>query len=225
MAESPTVTNSDVTTFTVKANGSAIDSSIGVISINVFYQVNHVAYAELEIVDGSVAKQTFTASAGDTFKPGTTISISAGYNSNEETIYEGVIISHAIRITDSNQTTLNITCKDQAVAMTIARNSKSYLQQSDSDVINAIIGNYSKVSTDTVDSISNKHDELVQFHCTDWDFLLTRAEANGMVVSNQQNKLSVAAPSTSDSATLVVTYAPIYSICPPKLTPELSSAK
>ncbi|MGR5284203.1 type VI secretion system tip protein VgrG [Vibrio maritimus] len=206
MAESPTVTNSDVTTFTVKANGSAIDSSIGVISINVFYQVNHVAYAELEIVDGSVAKQTFTTSASDTFKPGTTISISAGYNSNEETIYEGVIISHAIRITDSNQTTLNITCKDQAVAMTIARNSKSYLQQSDSDVINAIIGNYSKVSADTVDSISSKHDELVQFHCTDWDFLLTRAEANGMVVTNQQNKLSVATPSTSDSAALVVTY-------------------
>ena len=206
MAESPTETNSDIVTLSIKSNGNVIESSIGIISVNIFYQVNHIAYAELEIRDGDIADQTFEVSSGNTFKPGSTITIDAGYGTEDETIFEGVVTNHAIRISENNQTTLNVTCKDQAVAMTIARKSQCYLKQKDSDIINSLISNYSSITADSVDSTSVEHDELVQFNCSDWDFMLTRAEANGLVVANQQNKLSVEAPSVSDSAALVVTY-------------------
>ncbi|WP_196769714.1 type VI secretion system tip protein VgrG [Vibrio natriegens] len=73
-------------------------------------------------------------------------------------------------------------------------------------MINSLISNYSSITADSVDSTSVEHDELVQFNCSDWDFMLTRAEANGLVVANLQNKLSVKAPSVSDPAALVVTY-------------------
>ncbi|MEL0635651.1 type VI secretion system tip protein VgrG [Marinomonas sp. TI.3.20] len=206
MAVSPTKNISGVTSFTIKANGSAINSEIGIIAIHVFYQVNQIASAELVLSDGNMAKKTFDNSEGETFKPGTKISISAGYSSEEKTIFEGLVISHAIRITNNNQSTLNITCKDQAIAMTVARNSQSFLKQSDSDIINNLIGNYSGLKSEKVESISEKHDELVQFNCTDWDFLLTRAEANGLVVSNQSNSLSVTSPSVDKKPALVVTY-------------------
>lgn len=206
MAASPTETNSDIVTLSIKSNGNVIESSIGIISVNVFYQVNHIAYAELEIRDGDIADQTFEVSSGNTFKPGSTITIDAGYGTEDETIFEGVVTNHAIRISENNQTTLNVTCKDQAVAMTIARKSQCYLKQKDSDIINSLISNYSSITADSVDSTSVEHDELVQFNCSDWDFMLTRAEANGLVVANQQNKLSVEAPSVSDPAALVVTY-------------------
>ncbi|MGI9894352.1 type VI secretion system tip protein VgrG [Vibrio natriegens] len=206
MAASPTETNSDIVTLSIKSNGNVIESSIGIISVNVFYQVNHIAYAELEIRDGDIADQTFEVSSGNTFKPGSTITIDAGYGTEDETIFEGVVTNHAIRISENNQTTLNVTCKDQAVAMTIARKSQCYLKQKDSDIINSLISNYSSITADSVDSTSVEHDELVQFNCSDWDFMLTRAEANGLVVANQQNKLSVKAPSVSDPAALVVTY-------------------
>lgn len=206
MAESPIETNSKPVTITIKANGTDIDSSIGIISVNVFYQVNHIAYAELEISDGDIANQVFDVSSGNTFKPGSTITINAGYGNDEETIFEGIVTNHAIRISENNQSTLNVTCKDQAVAMTIARKSQCYLEQKDSDIINSIISNYSSVTAASIDSTSIQHDELVQFNCSDWDFTLTRAEANGLVVVNQQNKLSVQAPSVSDAAALVVTY-------------------
>lgn len=206
MPDAPTISNSEVITFTVKANGKTIDSKIGVIAIHVFYKVNQVASAELILGDGDMATQKFDASDGDSFKPGTSISISAGYGSDEQTIYEGIVISHALRISDSNLTTLNITCKDKAVAMTIARNSKSYLKQSDSDIIQSLIGNYSGVKAEKVESIAEKHDELVQFNCCDWDFLLTRAEANGMIVANQSNAITVAPPSVDKTPELVVTY-------------------
>lgn len=206
MATSPTETNSDIVTLNIKSNGNVIESSIGIISVNIFYQVNHIAYAELEIRDGDIADQTFEVSSGNTFKPGSTITIDAGYGTEDETIFEGVVTNHAIRISENNQTTLNVTCKDQAIAMTIARKSQCYLKQKDSDIINSLISNYSSISADSVDSTSVEHDELVQFNCSDWDFMLTRAEANGLVVANQKNKLSVEAPSVSDSAALVVTY-------------------
>jgi len=206
MAASPTETNSDIVTLSIKSNGNVIESSIGIISVNVFYQVNHIAYAELEIRDGDIADQTFEVSSGNTFKPGSTITIDAGYGMEDETIFEGVVTNHAIRISENNQTTLNVTCKDQAVAMTIARKSQCYLKQKDSDIINSLISNYSSLTADSVDSTPVEHDELVQFNCSDWDFMLTRAEANGLVVANQQNKLSVEAPSVSDPAALVVTY-------------------
>ncbi len=206
MAASPTETNSDIVTLSIKSNGNVIESSIGIISVNVFYQVNHIAYAELEIRDGDIADQTFEVSSGNTFKPGSTITIDAGYGTEDETIFEGVVTNHAIRISENNQTTLNVTCKDQAVAMTIARKSQCYLKQKDSDIINSLISNYSSITAESVDSTSVEHDELVQFNCSDWDFMLTRAEANGLVVANQQNKLSVEAPSVSDPAALVVTY-------------------
>ncbi|MDV6250916.1 type VI secretion system tip protein VgrG [Vibrio sp. EA2] len=206
MAASPTETNRDIVTLSIKSNGNVIESSIGIISVNVFYQVNHIAYAELEIRDGDIADQTFEVSSGNTFKPGSTITIDAGYGTEDETIFEGVVTNHAIRISENNQTTLNVTCKDQAVAMTIARKSQCYLKQKDSDIINSLISNYSSITADSIDSTPVEHDELVQFNCSDWDFMLTRAEANGLVVANQQNKLSVKEPSVSDSAALVVTY-------------------
>lgn len=198
--------NHGVVTFTIKANGNAIASDIGVIAIHVFTQVNRVAHAKLLIPDGDIAKQTFPVSETDTFKPGTKITINAGYNSNESTIYEGIVIKHAISISGNNQTMLEITCKDQAAAMTIARQSKTYLKKTDSAIINSLIGDYSGLGIDQVENTSTEHDELTQFNCSDWDFMLTRAEANAMVVCNQSNKVAVTSPKIDESPAITITY-------------------
>ncbi|CAM3704233.1 Phage-related baseplate assembly protein [Vibrio aerogenes CECT 7868] len=206
MAESPEKNSSGVTSLTIKADGNTIDSTTGIIAVHIYYQVNQVASAELTLSDGNVAEQTFEVSQGDAFKPGAKITISAGYAGDEETIFEGIVITHAIRITGNNQSSLHVTCKDQALGMTIARRSQSFLKQSDSDIISTLIGNCAGVSAEKVESIAEKHDELVQFHCSDWDFMLTRAEANGFVVCNQSGKISVAPPGVDKSPVLEVTY-------------------
>ncbi|HDR2161130.1 TPA: type VI secretion system tip protein VgrG, partial [Enterobacter cancerogenus] len=140
-----------------------------------------------------------------TFKPGATISISVGYASNEKTLFDGIIISHGIDIGANNTTSLNIVCKDRAIAMTIARHSQCFLAKSDSKIISELIAKYPNL-TASVGNIAESHGELVQFNSTDWDFILTRAEANGFVVTNQANKVTVDKPQVSGSAALVVTY-------------------
>jgi len=205
MATSPATDTTGVMSYTIKVAGTAIDSSIGVIAIHIYYQINHIATAEITISDGDMASQSFAISDAETFKPGSTISISAGYASDETTIFEGIIISHGIEITSANSSFLNIVCKDQAIAMTIAKHSQCFLAKTDSNIISSLIANYSSL-TSSVGSITDPHPELVQFNSTDWDFMLARAEANGFVVTNQANKVTVDKPSVSGSAALVVTY-------------------
>ncbi|SQC92654.1 Phage protein D [Cedecea neteri] len=205
MAISPSSNSTGVTTYTLKVNGSPMDSSIGVISINIDYRINHIATAEIILSDGDMAAQRFDISDADTFKPGAIISISAGYASDESPIFEGIVISHGIEITPDNSTFLHIVCKDKAVGMTVAKHSQCFLAKSDSAIISSLIANYAGV-TGSVGSIADTHSELVQFNSTDWDFMLTRAEANGFVIVNQSNKVTVDKPSVSGSAALVVTY-------------------
>lgn len=206
MAISPLSNNSTgVTTYTIKVGGKAIDSAIGVIAIHIHYQVNHIATAEITISDGDMPTQRFDISDADTFKPGSTISISAGYASDEQTVFDGIIISHGIEIAANNSSSLSVVCKDQAVAMTIAKHSQCFLGKSDSKIISTLLANYPNI-TASVGRITDPHSELVQFNSTDWDFILTRAEANGFVVTNQSNKVTVDKPAISNAAALVVTY-------------------
>jgi Rhs element Vgr protein len=55
-------------------------------------------------------------------------------------------------------------------------------------------------------STPDQLEEITQFAASDWDFLLSRAEANGMVVQVRDAKVTVAAPETSASPVLGVTY-------------------
>ena len=51
-----------------------------------------------------------------------------------------------------------------------------------------------------------QHRELVQYYCTDWDFILSRAEVNGFLVTVDDGKVSVKAPDTTAAPALSVTY-------------------
>jgi len=64
---------------------------------------------------------------------------------------------------------------------------------------------YSGLSSE-VDATTTQHPELVQYYCSDWDFLLSRAEVNGLLVRVEDAKLSVKAPQTAATAELKLTY-------------------
>jgi Rhs element Vgr protein len=205
MADSPQTDSDGIISYTVKTAGNTLDDSVKVISVDVVKAINKIASATLVIQDGDMPTKDFTVSNTDDFKPGNTIEVSVGYDSDESVIFKGVIVSHGISITGQNESKLVIECKDQAIAMTIARKNVNYIKQKDSDIITTLIGNYSTLKSD-VDSTTTKYEELVQFNCTDWDFLLSRAEITGLVVLVDDNKVTVQAPDTSGSAVLTVTY-------------------
>ena len=204
MADSPNVSGGGVIKLSLFSDGAAIDEDIPVVSVNVIKAVNKVPFARIVLLDGDMPEQDFPVSNSDQFKPGKEIKINAGYDDEEETIFEGIVVRHGIKVSGDNFSRLVIECRDKAAVMTVGRKNANYIDSKDSDVITKLISDNSL--TATVTATTTEHKELVQYYCTDWDFMLSRAEVNGMVVCVDAGEVTVGPPLSDEAATLVVTY-------------------
>ena len=204
MSASTTITSGGLVTFDIKTNGSAIPDAMDVQSIEVEKGVNRISTAKIVIIDGSPADETFQVSSSSTFVPGNTVTIEAGYDSTNETIFTGIITKQSIRIHGAEGSVLVVECRDEAVKMIVGRKSVTYSKQKDSDIMSTIIGNYG-LSAD-VSATTTEWPEQVQYYATDWDFLLARAETNGMIVTTLNGKVSVFPPDSDTSSVLEIAY-------------------
>jgi len=196
--------SSDLSTFTILSGGDDIPGTIQVMSISVSKEVNRIPVATIVMKDGDAAEEDFSVSNEDIFKPGTELEISAGYHSDEETIFKGIVIKHSLKI-KSGTSLLIIECKDEAVKMTVGRKSKFFYESTDSDVFDEIMGEYGGLSND-VESTDYEHEELVQYNASDWDFMLSRAQANGKLCFVDDGEVKIAAPDVGQSEIETVTY-------------------
>lgn len=184
----------DLITFKVLSGGTELPGKYGVKSIVVEKEVNRIPYARIVILDGSIPEQDFKLSNEDLLTPGKEIVITAGYHSEEETIFKGVVVKHNIKIRNGSSY-LIIECRDKAVKMTLGRKSKYFYESTDSDIIEELISN-SGLTAD-VEATANSHQELVQYRASDWDFMVTRAQANGKLCFVDDGTIKVAKPELS----------------------------
>lgn len=186
--------NTELVSFTLKVDGTELDRIYDVVSISVNKEINRVPTARIQIIDGDASMEDFVLSASDTLIPGKEVEILAGYHMVEETIFKGLIVKHGIRVR-GHSSLLIIECKDAVMKTTVGIKSRYFTEQKDSDVISTILGDYSGISP-TIESSSVSHKELVQFKSTDWDFILSRADANGMVCIADDGNFAVKVPKT-----------------------------
>jgi Rhs element Vgr protein len=205
MGAAQTIKSSSVVTWTVKVDGSDTPDHYQIYSIAVEQKLNRITSAEIMLLDGSGSQQTFDISSDDTFVPGKKVTIEAGYDSQNKTIFSGFISKQSLRIGGDIGSVLTVECKDQALKMTIGRQSAKFTDMTDSAVISTLIGQHSGLSAD-VTSTTAKQAELVQYYSSDWDFMLCRAEVNGLFVSNSGGKVRVFKPEANTSPVLVITY-------------------
>ncbi len=205
MPVSPELNTNGVVRLSIESNGAPVADSLQVVSVVLDTALNKIPMATITVLDGDMPDQDFPLSNEVTFKPGSTIQIKAGYGQTEESLFQGVVVKHSIKISGNNYARLVLECRDQAVAMTIGRRNANYVDVTDTSIITTIIGKYSGLSAQ-VDSTTTTYKELVQYYCTDWDFLLARAEANGLLVAVENGKVTVQAPQITASPALQVTY-------------------
>lgn len=204
MTASPNDNASSVLNLIVKSEGSEISEEYSIISVEVSNSVNRIPSAVIVFQDGDMSDGSFEISESDKFKPGAKITVEAGYGSDKQEIFSGIVVKHSLSIYSGNSR-LRVECKDEAIAMTQSRKNANFLSKKDSDIISSLIGNYSSLSS-SIESTSVEFDELVQYYCSDWDFLLSRADFNGYLVTVESGKVTVKPPTTSGSATLSVEY-------------------
>jgi len=175
--------------------GEELSKKYQVKQILVNKEVNRIASATLVLIDGDAAKQDFKLSNEDLLIPGKKIEITAGYHSDEETIFKGLVIKHNLKIR-ANSSLLIIECKDEAVKLTIGRKSNYYYESLDSDIFETIIDTYGLEKD--IESTNHNHKELVQYHTSDWDFIVSRAQANGKLCFTDDGKITIKKPNIDE---------------------------
>lgn len=204
MADSPLVNAEGVIRVTVFSGGAKLADESQLISLTVTRAVNRVPMARLVFVDGDMPNRKFPLSDAESLTPGTSIRITAGYGDDEQAIFEGIVIKHSIQIGGENEARLLVECRDKVVKMTVGRKNATYSKMLDSAVISNLIS--AAGLTGDVTATATEHTDLVQYYASDWDFVLSRAEANGLLVIATDGALTVKAPDTSGEPTLEVTY-------------------
>jgi len=199
----PSVDQDGVLRMTIASDGSPLPD-LPVMSVTVRRAFNRIPWAEIVIRDGDMPTGEFECSDAKTFAPGATVTIKAGYGDEEAQIFSGTVMRHAIRIDGQNESRLVIECRDPAVKMTIGRRNANYVDQKDSDILGALIGAHGLQAN--VGATQGKFGELVQFYSTDWDFMLVRAECNGMLVDVEDGTVNVKVPKADGQPAFGVTW-------------------
>lgn len=189
---------------TITANGSPLDSTYQVVSVDVWNGVNKLPKARLVISDGSPADETFPISESSTLIPGATLSIALGYGGTTATVFTGIVYRQGLDVSRSGPSRLIVEATDKAMAMTLCRKNAIFQNSTDSDVCQKLISQAGL--TASVTSTSVQHESIVQYYASDWDMLVMRAQCSGMVVTVDNATVTVAPPDTSSSPVLTLQY-------------------
>jgi Rhs element Vgr protein len=198
----------DLVNFKVLLNGSPMCGEYQVISLHIQRTFNRIAAARLVLADGDPALQDFVVSSKeDALVPGSKLEIAMGYHSETKTVFKGIIVSHAIRSARNRHSSLIIEARDQAFRLCLGRSSHCYTGQSDSDILEAIAlkAGYEASGLD-IAGTTLEHKQMVRYNTSAWDFIVSRAEMNGMLVLTDDNKLVVQKPDMDAEPVLDITY-------------------
>lgn len=190
---------------TILSEGEVMPGFFNLVSLETIKRVNKIPFAQLRLLDGDVAKQSFDISGGDYFKLGKKVEIKIGFQDKEQqTIFVGLVISHNIKSGDSGSV-LIIELTDPCSILNGQRNSAVFTDSTDVDVFKKIISK-NGLTAGVLDKTKAKHHQLIQYQCSDWDFILMRADVCSRLVYTDDGKLSVRQPKLDASAKHKFTY-------------------
>lgn len=175
-----------------------ITQEYGVNSIVTTNSINKIPTAQLILLDGNVPNQEFKASQENDFNPGNEMTIKIGYGDFEDVLFEGVIVKQRVKQLSDGSTQLCIELKDNAIKMTAERKNRIFTDKTDVEILKAICSEYSGKGISKIeipaDGDGEKHREMVQYFCSDWDFLVSRADAIGRLVFVENGEIKIIEP-------------------------------
>jgi len=175
---------------TISSEGKKLDPLAQILSVEVTREVNRVPKAEVRLIDGSVPDRKFELSDTALFEPGKKVTIAAREgDAPDATLFEGLVVRHGVESRPGGSF-LRVELKDAAFKLTRKRRSAVYRNQADDEAIRKLLGD-AGLTAGTLEATRVKHKELVQYYSTDWDFIVSRAEAQGLAVDAHLGMVSV----------------------------------
>lgn len=194
----------DVVSYSLKIEGETVPEEVEILSMSICHELNHIPLARLVIRDGDAALEDFETSNMTLFIPGKKLEIFLGHTSNETLVFKGIITAHNIRMRQNGDARLILEARDEAFKMSIGVKRRYATDISDSDLLEEIIEEYGLAVEISPTSII--HSEMVQHHATDWDFVMSRVEMNGMVCETNNGKLKISPPDFSQEPAFSFSY-------------------
>ncbi|WP_343641871.1 type VI secretion system tip protein VgrG [Roseateles sp.] len=188
---------------TVSCNGTA-KPGLPLVSVTVRHELNLISSALIVIADGDMPAREVPIGGGPLFRPGTPITIRAGYGDDEVEIFRGEVVRLSFKVGGNNFSRVEIDCRHTAYRATLGRRSAHYVDQTDSAIIESLLGRHGL--SHQVTSTSVRHPELAQHYCSDWDFVVARADAMGLVLHMAGGGLVVEPPAFDGEPVLGVTW-------------------
>jgi Rhs element Vgr protein len=178
-----------IATIIITSGGARFNPHGQALSVEVRRELNRVPEAHVRVIDGSVADREFAHSNAAFFEPGKqiTIAVRAG-TGPAATLFEGLVVRHAVE-SKPRTSMLRVELKDAAFKLTRRRNTFVFRDQKDDAAIDKLIK--AAGLTGKVAPTSIQHDELIQYGASDWDFIVSRADAQGLVVDVHLGVVSV----------------------------------
>src|SRR3954469_20158314 len=162
----------------ITSNGKVISAEYELLYVDIKTEYNRIPYAELGFIDGDLAKQEYKISESPDFEPGKEIEIKMGYNGSNssdksQVVFKGIVLKQSLQLNQSG-CILVAELSDTAVKMTIGRKSNVFEKEKDNAIISKLIANNGLLAG-SIDTTTVQHKKIVQYACTDWDFMLSRA--------------------------------------------------
>lgn len=191
--------------FTLYSEGEKIPASYQMTFASIRIEANRIGKATIKLYAGDTEEQPFEVSDGQTFKHGSAIKLEVKQDKKTKILFEGFVTSTEIQVSSGQPDILTVECRDYGFPATQGRKNNVYEECTDSDVFKKIISAYPPLSL-KVEDTNVKHPALVQYYCTDWDFLLSRAEICGMIVVSSGKEISICKPDIGASPVAEYTY-------------------
>lgn len=182
--------------FAVKVDGQAMPREHQLLAVSISSEANRIASARLVYLDGNAASSDFPLANADLLAPGKPVEISAGAGSSQDKLFTGIVVRISTRVRESSAPQLIVECRHAATRLTVVRRDKSWFDAADSEIIEELLGGLAG----DIEATPLKHKQQVQYHCSDWDFLLARAQANGLMVWAKEDKIVAKKPALGGAA-------------------------
>jgi Rhs element Vgr protein len=186
----------------VTANGDELPAEFELISAEIQREANRIPFARLVFEGGDLANNSFPVLDSDAMKPGAVIELKVQDGDTVTPLFKGLVHRLNMEIA-AGVPRLLVDCRDKAFKLTKPRRTLIYPEGTDSDAIGAILSRTS-VEAGDLGPAGPSQPALVQYDASDWDFIVSRADANGLAVVLHDNALSLVKPDPSGSPALNV---------------------
>ncbi len=190
-----------VFTVIISVDGTTLDQSVVIVRVDIYREVGKIATAELVMLDGNPSSRDFLLSEGPQLLPGKEVEIKLrreGIPNTEFVAFKGLITKHSIEASQQGGK-ISLLLKDKAIKMTLPRKQAVFQEITDSDLFNQLISDNGLTAGD-IATTEITHPEIIQYACSDWDFMLARADMHGLWVIVKDGTIDVLNPEDIDTS-------------------------